>query len=732
MFYVRASRLEPRLPARHDNRMRRRQKRVLLAPSRYDYRLHEGIARHAVEHSWRLCPDTTKEKVIPWGWDGVGILAWLGAGHDLANFVVRAGLCLFLLGVARAPAQNPALPVIPGNTFYITNYGAVGDGVRTNTAAIQSAISAANAAGGGTVRVTAGNFVSGPIAFVNNLNLQLDAGATLTMLPLGQYPGGDVSPANFIAGSSLHDVEISGTGVIDGQGLAWWKDVETNSAAVRPNTVNFSACTRVLIQDITCSNSPSPFLVVKGKAGNVTVQRVKLYAPASTANPASHNTDGLDLAETNAIIRDCIISTGDDNIAIGSSASASYGILVTNCAFGSGHGCSIGSYTSGTVSNLTVVNCTFDGTDNGIRLKSQRGRGGVVQNCNYYNLGMTNVDWPLLIYSYYEYGLGTLTGITPQAAANIAVTNSSTLNSTTPIWRNITFSNITATVPSGRPPLMVWGLPEAPASNILFRAVSITSSSTRIPGVYNATNLQFIDCNFTVPSSANTLQFYNAQISLTNRTLVADLVKLDGLTTNGVVNALAFYNTRAALTQTNAIDGAPLTLANSTLQVSNHLRLAHATALNFGLGTNAATVSVRSNLWFDGTFAFTAGPGFTNGSYTIFTYDGGLAWGSPTNATAPVGYNYSFDTNTPGQIRLLATPNISLVPVNLSIQATSGGVALSWPPDHIGWRLLAQTNDTPTGLGTNWWPVPGSQYSNEILLPVSPSIGSVFLRLSYP
>jgi LacI family transcriptional regulator len=70
--------------------MSKRQKRILLALGWYDYRLHEGIARYAVEQGWHLCPDTTKEKVIPWGWEGDGILAWLGAGDDLAEFVVKA------------------------------------------------------------------------------------------------------------------------------------------------------------------------------------------------------------------------------------------------------------------------------------------------------------------------------------------------------------------------------------------------------------------------------------------------------------------------------------------------------------------------------------------------------------------------------------------------------------------------------------------------------------------
>ncbi|MCS7337653.1 MAG: DNA-binding transcriptional regulator [Verrucomicrobiae bacterium] len=68
----------------------KRPKRVLLALGWYDYRLHRGIERYALEHGWHLCPDVTKEKVIPWGWDGDGILAWLGAGDDLAEFVMQA------------------------------------------------------------------------------------------------------------------------------------------------------------------------------------------------------------------------------------------------------------------------------------------------------------------------------------------------------------------------------------------------------------------------------------------------------------------------------------------------------------------------------------------------------------------------------------------------------------------------------------------------------------------
>src|ERR1019366_8314495 len=151
---------------------------------------------------------------------------------------------------------NPAPPVIPDKIFNVQNYGAIGNGVATNTAAIQAAINAASTADGGVVEIPAGIFLCGPIQLASKINLHLEAGALLRMLPLEKYPGGTVNPESFITGANLHDVAISGTGAIDGQGAPWWPFAKTSPGARRPRMISPSNCERLLIEGITLSNSP--------------------------------------------------------------------------------------------------------------------------------------------------------------------------------------------------------------------------------------------------------------------------------------------------------------------------------------------------------------------------------------------------------------------------------------------------------------------------------------------
>jgi rhamnogalacturonan endolyase len=561
----------------------------------------------------------------------------------------------------------PQLPVIPMGVYNVTNYGAVGNGVKDNTTNIQKTINAASAAGGGTVVVPQGIYLSGPFALASSINLRLDGGAILRMLPSSLYPGGMTNPPDFISGAGLHDIEISGPGSVDGQGAPWWRGYLTNA---RPVMVALSACRRVLIQDTSFSNSPMQHLSIKGQAGDVTLQRLTIAAPSSSApvNP-SHNTDGIDLAETNCLIQNCNISVGDDNIALGSGSAdtPTAGVVVTNCAFGDGRGLSIGSNTAGGVLNVTVVNCTFNGTANGIRIKSDNDRGGVVQNLSYLNLGMTNVQMPIVIYGYGN-EVEVTNSVSPAYAAAQPV---APVTGQTPIYRNITISNLTATTASGCAAGVIWGRTEMPVTNIVLNHVNITA--TRTFDVYNARRIRFVDSHINVPS-AKILTVYNAGITMTNSVSGAGMMTLDG--TNSV-NTLALCRAQAAMTASNALGTSPITLSASTLTVSNDLTLPGSSVVNFTLGTNLSQVLVTGNLALGSTLNVTNGGGFGPGSYTLFSYGGSLS-GTPVLGSVPAGYAYiGLNTNTPGQVRLLVSTVSPATNVTMNLTSLGGNLVMS-------------------------------------------------------
>jgi hypothetical protein len=573
-----------------------------------------------------------------------------------------------LLSLASGALGVPQLPNInTNNVITITDppFNAVGDGVTDNTLAISNAIVQASQGGntnnllGGTVRIPApGVFRCGPLTLLNNLNVQIDAGATLQMLPLNlftNYPAQNQTFGNLFYASGLTNLEISGAGTIDGQGSNWWSapgSVFNN----RPYMVFFNGhCGQVLIQNVTLQNPPKMHIVFKGSDNNLTIQGITINTTATNAA----NTDGIDLVGSNCLVQNCVINAGDDNIALGSSSTSAItsGILITNCTFGKGHGVSIGSNTAGGVSNLTMINCTFDGTDYGIRMKSNdatsggSGQGGIAQNLNYYNIGMTNIGYgAVVIYSYYGSSgqFGTPVGVSPYFASTQAVDTT-----TVPVWRDITLSNVTATVTSNGVPGIIWARKEVPATNIIFNHVNI--SGPQPFDVYSAKEIQFIDCQITPPAGSNTFLIYNSDVTISNSLPSANLVSFDGLSTNGYGSSLAVYNAQASLVNTNVFDAGPLALGGSTLTVSNHLNLDTASMVNFTLGTNTVTLAVQSNLAWSGTVNLKAGAGFTNTTYTLCTYGGNLTWGPPGLMETPGGFYCALDTNTPGQVKAVVT-----------------------------------------------------------------------------
>jgi hypothetical protein len=593
-----------------------------------------------------------------------------------ANWLVLLEIALFL-AASRALAIVPwTLLINTNNVVNVTNFGAVGDGVFTNTVAISNAITAAAAGGttdgliGGTVEIPGpGTYLCGPLILKNNVNLQIDGGAILRMLSLHQYPMLWVTNASgyywftntpsFITGNNLTNIEISGSGAIDGQGAPWWPFSNTNNA-VRAIMISLGSCNRQLIQNVTLSNSPM-FHIAIGSSKNSTVQGVIVRAPSS-----SPNTDACDVSGTNILVQNCNISEGDDDYTCGG---GTHDVLLTNNTYGTGHGISIGSYTDkGGVSNIMVINCTISGAVNGIRIKSDNDRGGLVQNISYINIGITNVNFPIQVYGYYHW-YGTPSGISPQIAASTNAVSPPTAS--TPIYRNITFSNITGTSVGGYPAAIIWARTEMPATNIVFNNVNVNAS--RPFEIYNARGVQLTDCQ--ISGNSTNLWLYNAQVIISNSVPTNSLFTLDGLTTNGYGNTFTVFNSLAWLKNTNCFDDGPLTLGAAAFIVSNNLSLFPSTVLNFTLGTNAATVSVISNLALGGIINVTNGAGFTNGSYTLLTCGKTISGGLPTLSGKPSSFNYIYTlTNPPGQISLL----VQSPPPPVISSIVSSGIAGSY------------------------------------------------------
>ncbi len=409
--------------------------------------------------------------------------------------------CAIQSAIAADPPKAPPLPQIPQAIFKITDHAAAAS-APDNAKAIQETIDAATAAGGGIVEVPAGEFLSGPLRLASSINLQLDAGAILKMLPLDKYPGGTTRPADFLSGQKLHDVALTGKGTIDGQGAAWWPLVKKDAPAIgRPRMIALSGCDKVLVEGVKLQNSPMFHIAIGGKSTNVTVKGVTIRAPASTdpTNP-SHNTDACDVSASHVLIQDRDISVGDDNFTCGGGTSD---VLITHCTYGNGHGVSIGSPIRGGVSNLTVEDCTFTNTEAGIRIKSDRDRGGTVQRLTYRNLKMTNVDTPILIYGAYaatDKQYRDLTNLTAEIAASYPA---QPLAARTPIYKDITFTNITATVAKGKRAGLIWGLPEAPVTNLVLQNVTITADKPF--GIFSAKDVKIENCKFLTPDGKDNL-----------------------------------------------------------------------------------------------------------------------------------------------------------------------------------------------------------------------------------
>ncbi len=390
-------------------------------------------------------------------------------------------LCLPLYFIL-AVSCSVLLTMVPGSAAAqgkmvcnVRSYGAKGDGATKDTRAIQSAIDACEAKGGGTVLLAPGTYLSAPIVLKSNIDLRLEKGATL----LGSQDHTDYAAISefrapgrqsLVSATHAENVSITGEGVIDGAGESWWKMARSyrGSGAMgfphpRPRLVVFDHCQHVLVEGVTIQNSPM-WQLVPYYSDEVTIRNVKVLAPAN-----SPNTDAIDpFSSSNVVIDHAYADVGDDDIAIKSGEPGSAGpdspsrnITITDCTFLHGHGLSIGSEIAGGAQNITAEHIQFDGTSNGIRVKANRDRGNDVSQLMFRDIQMKDVKNALVISEYYP-------RIAPKGEVAAAP-----VTRLTPHFHNITIENLTATGSNSAG--AIYGLPEAPISGVVLKNVHISA-----------------------------------------------------------------------------------------------------------------------------------------------------------------------------------------------------------------------------------------------------------------
>jgi polygalacturonase len=381
-------------------------------------------------------------------------------------FSTLALLCISALA-QKDIRPRPVVPVFKKDSFYITKFGAIADGLTLNTKAINNAIIACNKKGGGVVVVPEGFFLTGPVELKSNVNLHLKKNALLQLTAdfneyklIGSNWEGLPQMRNQspVSATNVTNIAITGQGIIDGAGDAWrmvkkdkltesaWKKLVASGGVLtddkktwypsasslkgstlknpgeikpekdaafyasvkdflRPNLLVLTNCKKILLEGVTFQNSPA-WCLHPLMSSDITIRGINVKNPWY-----AQNGDGLDLEScSNVIVENSVFDVGDDGICIKSGrdeagrkrAMPTQNVWVRNCTVYHAHGgFVIGSEMSGGARNIRVDNCTFIGTDIGLRFKTTRGRGGIVENIYINKIAMKDIVGEAILFDMY-------------------------------------------------------------------------------------------------------------------------------------------------------------------------------------------------------------------------------------------------------------------------------------------------------------------------------------------
>lgn len=297
--------------------------------------------------------------------------------------------------------------------YNVRELGAAGDGETLDTEAIQKAFDACGAAGGGTVLLPEGIYLSGALFMKSDTTLRLDEGAVLKgSSNLADYPmihtrwegTEEQASASLLNASDARNLTITGSGEIAGSGAG---DSEPPAG---PRVIEFINCETILIEGIRITN--------KGRWTVHPIYCRDVIARDLTIRTTGQNADGINPDSCDGVlIENCTFRTGDDCIAIKSGKNQQAldigvpcrNIRVVGCEMMGGHGgVVIGSEMSGGVENVVVTDCTFRDMPRGIRIKTRRGRGGYVRDATFSNIHIRNTRDPIVINMNYGSNPGDL------------------------------------------------------------------------------------------------------------------------------------------------------------------------------------------------------------------------------------------------------------------------------------------------------------------------------------
>ncbi len=325
---------------------------------------------------------------------------------------------------------DPGFARVPGTRYHVTDFGTVADGIALDTRALQSAIDAAAENGGGVVVVSAGTYLSGALFLRSNVELHLEKGAMIRAVQDdAAFPDNRTRvagiemdwPAGLINIYGQQNVRITGEGIIDGNGKYWWDKfwgdpprsggmwtlynqwdirwaVDYDCKRVRALVVYDSE--EVLLKDFTVRRSGF-WTVTLTYCSRVHVDGIVIRNNIGGFGPSS---DGINTdSSSDILVENCDIDCNDDNLCIKAGRDAdglrvnrpSENIVYRNSVTRAGHGLfTLGSETSGGMRNIEVYGLRAEGTHSGIRFKSARVRGGVIENIWFHDIEMDRVNTP--------------------------------------------------------------------------------------------------------------------------------------------------------------------------------------------------------------------------------------------------------------------------------------------------------------------------------------------------